>query len=1333
MLLEKHFYRRFGLRKAQHLTAPIINDLSVLELPRASVFHFLPEDVSQKGITPDHWAVKNSERLVYSEHVVEYSPSATNGKPRRNNVVAMVEIKEYHKRYRKIKMVRDLVRNSRDPKSTLVLNYALVDDLYRYTPTIYTEHHRRLNILTTLTEQLDQFSEQVADRHHYFTLELPDVLPSLTMLRWGREEITLPLIETFNTLEYLLILELWKWLSDSREFSLFNLIKVENYSKINLVIIRDNRWMVINLAKLDEWRNGSEEDGDVNPEALAKHFLMLLVKLFQATSSTTDLSDSELVAIKGETVLTNPSAINTDSTTEDPALIEETPEDSVIESLNVKNILKDDSKDSELESQLDTIRENDAIKKRVDGVNPFENVTPLNTEEILNKKSEALFESGYISIAELKKSKDLFKTQESLKNPFNGTESLMNFAKVDPTTLEIKEPTKLPETLGVLDPSMLLSTVESFDSEYIAKVHRKDVVGSVLAVNNAGVIVTDYQVDLKEDIANNYEIHTIKLKPIQGKPSTIRFKLPVLAPDGSFVSDGVKYRLRKQRSDMPIRKVNPSRVALSSYYGKVFVDRSTKVVSDYGKWLLKSLMDLSINPDDTRLSKVKMGSVLNTENTTPRVYSIIASEFGGFSVGDLDFSFDYSKRASLYGTETLKTYEKSTFLVCGKSKTGFILVDQNDTFYLTGSKDPEVLGPIEVILELNRTKAPVDIAELKVYSAVISVGFVLAYYLGLSKLIASLDGKVRKFAVTDTINLGDDEYKIVFADYILVVNRNNKLQSLILGGLNNYKNTIKRFNYKDFETQDVYYNLLEDVGLGNRQLKELRLMQSMFIDPITLELLKELNEPTTLIGLLKRASELLLQDYSASETDLRYMRIRGYERLSGAVYSELVNSLRGHLAREGSQNAIVEMNPYAVWKAISEDPAKVIVEESNPIKNINEKESVTFMGAGGRGRDSMVDRTRLFSDSDLGTISESTVDSGDVAINTNTVANPKYKNLRGVTTRYDATQDGSSSVISTGALLSPAADMDDPKRVNFITIQHAQGISAVGYTTTPLRTGYEKVIAHRTGDLFATTAKQKGRVLKLTENSITVELDDGTTQSIELGIRHGVAAGSVYEHTLKTDLKEGQRFEPGTALAYNSGFFQPDPLKPNEVIWTAGVMVKTAILESSDTFEDSSVISERVSKLLTSPQTKVRQIFLSFDQTVTDLLKVGTKVDPETILCTLEDSFTADNSVFDEEVRKTLRMLAGNAPKAKYHGVITKMECIYYGDPEDMSPSIRALADRFDKALVKKRKSLGLAPIDNSVSDGLRIDNKPLELDTLVLKVYITDGQSSGVGDKYFL
>ena len=302
--------------------------------------------------------------------------------------------------------------------------------------------------------------------------------------------------------------------------------------------------------------------------------------------------------------------------------------------------------------------------------------------------------------------------------------------------------------------------------------------------------------------------------------------------------------------------------------------------------------------------------------------------------------------------------------------------------------------------------------------------------------------------------------------------------------------------------------------------------------------------------------------------------------------------------------------------------------------------------------------------------------------------------------------------------------------MNFITIQHGQGIAAKGYKPTPLRTGYERIIPQRTTDLFADTAKQAGEVKKVTKDAITVEYEDGSTQIVELGRRFGTAAGEVYPHSVVTRLQAGDKFKSGDAIAYNENFFSPDPLDPNTVLWKAGVLVRTAIMEATDTYEDSSVISERIAEELSTNKTHVRYLFFDFDQTVKNLVNVGDAVDPESILCTIEDSVTADNDLFSEDALDTLRLLSANTPRAKYSGTVERIEILYYGDKEDMSDSLRALVNQSDKELARRRKALGKKPVTGSVNDSIRIGKQVLELDSLVIKVYITHAVGAAQGDK---
>ena len=186
-----------------------------------------------------------------------------------------------------------------------------------------------------------------------------------------------------------------------------------------------------------------------------------------------------------------------------------------------------------------------------------------------------------------------------------------------------------------------------------------------------------------------------------------------------------------------------------------------------------------------------------------------------------------------------------------------------------------------------------------------------------------------------------------------------------------------------------------------------------------------MKEPTTFRGLLVRATELLVTDKCPDNQDTLQSRFKGYERFAGAVYGELVNSIRDFKSRNIRGRSRIEMSPYAVWKTITTDPANMPANEINPIESLKQTEAVTYAGNGGRAKDTMNKASRAYHENDIGIISEATSDSSDVGINMYLPPNPQFDDLLGMVSKTDITKVPNSALVSTSALLSPGADHDD--------------------------------------------------------------------------------------------------------------------------------------------------------------------------------------------------------------------------------------------------------------------------------------------------------------------
>lgn len=484
---------------------------------------------------------------------------------------------------------------------------------------------------------------------------------------------------------------------------------------------------------------------------------------------------------------------------------------------------------------------------------------------------------------------------------------------------------------------------------------------------------------------------------------------------------------------LPLRKVSPTRVALTTYYSKLFVNRSQRKVDDYGSWLVSNILLLcEVEQADgaPKITDVVYGRAFKHTETQPRHFSVLATKFKEFKTANIHFRFDIGYWKEQLGAEVIASYQSEGELPCGwLQENKLVIMSDNGSLYVKGSEN-DGATTIEELLSLDLSKAPTDVVDLTFMGKNIPMGIVLGYFYGISTLLRLLKVQTRVVPRGTRADLQPDEFSVKFADVSLIFSREDRLATLVFSGFNAYHKSVTVYNYDEFNRPDVYGSVLDRQGLGSRYVRELDNMKALFVDPISKSLLADMNEPTEFPPLLLRATTLLLNDYHPEEIDGRFRREKGYERIAGHVYAELTKGLRRYKSRPVTSRAQVEIAPNAVWTAIQSDPSVTGIEESNPIHNLKDKENLTFGGTGGRSSRSLVRSTRAFHPNDLGVVSEATVDSSDVAVTTFLSANPRFATLRGVHATEPLDFTNTTQFLSTSALLSPGATHDDGKRVN---------------------------------------------------------------------------------------------------------------------------------------------------------------------------------------------------------------------------------------------------------------------------------------------------------------
>lgn len=987
------FYRKCGIHRWSEVANPRIFGFGEMDLPRDSIIHYIPTSETEYGIDTSDPVLAGTDRYVFVDHVRDLLEKE--GSPRSTRTPVDSMVRRYHQRYRRFRRVKKLDTALRDSKSLVVMNYALLPHLYQYRPSIYARYYRWSNLEGTLWKTINDMGEVTHGKSHFVTLSLPKVLPTLQELRKAEDgNLDKRTLETFRSPRMFAVLDIWQWLGETRQNSKLSAVNPRYLDNINIILTAGTNWTVLNLGWLNKQRQPPEEEetggieleNSKSPTQVQKHFLRSLMSLFESVTVAQDAQPQKRA--EGEEI-----------------------------------------DEEQLEKDLEGL---EAMRRTADQVSPAEgsaaqSFSAVSPESAVERQLQDLAERGLLSGADYRRLEKAIERSKNVENPY-GEGTLAEFAQIDPEDLKLDEQsTVLADNIeGVLDKSMLKSSVSQFDPQYVDKVMRKDLIGMVLATQKSGAVVSGYKVKEVKDAINDYEVHSVRFTPVVGEPSTVHFRIPVVKPDGTYIANGVKYRMRKQRADTPIRKVSPIRVSLTSYYGKVFVERAERKKNNYDRWLTSRIIEMGLDDDNDTITKMRLVATFDHSLTLPRSYTAMAKKLKAFIAGEYEIYLDYNTRAEVYGEEKVVEAEAQGMVVVGRHKRSLLVMDSDSIIYRHTDKGPDVVGRIEELVGTDQMgEPPLEMAQLKLFNKNLPMGLVLGYLLGIGRLIEILELEPRVVEAGSRMGLGADEFAVRFKDESLIFSRNDPMAVLVFSGFDRFAKDVKRYSYREFNRKAVYVNVLESNGLQVRHARELDVLDSLFVDPITHELLKEIGEPETFIGLLFRSCELLLTDWHPDENDMKYQRIRGYERIPGAVYGELVRSMRSHNAKPNSPNKKIELNPEAVWLGLLKDPAKVSVEDSNPLQNLRHKEEITFSGVGGRTSESMVARTRVYHPNDMGVISESTKDSGDVAITTFASPDANFENLRGVTTRFDKSKDGASKLMSTSALNAPGADRDD--------------------------------------------------------------------------------------------------------------------------------------------------------------------------------------------------------------------------------------------------------------------------------------------------------------------
>jgi hypothetical protein len=663
------------------------------------------------------------------------------------------------------------------------------------------------------------------------------------------------------------------------------------------------------------------------------------------------------------------------------------------------------------------------------------------------------------------------------------------------------------------DESMLSSTAINLDRHYLDHVMAKDIAAVATSLNQNGMFLV--AMEQRDEITQLNRIRHYKAtyQDLAGRRHTVLFKLPVVSSNGTIMINGIESRMIKQQVNLPICKIDSDRVSLASSYNKTLVERIHAKAHNFNAYITRYI---------GQIYKAKVGLTLSYGELTstaklPYDYTSLAKrystlQFDGKLAGwdvpaSYRFTFDYDRRFATVAVEasersypesteehrldTLSAYEKTYGVYCGTATAAGIELlmffgSDNKIQYVFNQTSDRLrmrLNPFtftEVLFQafgdlVTPPKTLSEWTELKILDKSFPIVFILGFEYGLDRVLDHINLDYQFIPSGTRFPRTPTTIVVPFADGNLVFDRYPLDKSFIAAGL--LKFATRAYEKAQFNSPDIYYALLQDAEISLNYLKGISDFFRLFIDPITRDVLLRMHEPTDVGRLLVRATQMLTTEDAIPSASMRNHRLRGYERFATTLYNEMARAYASYSRQRGNRKPY-SINPEAVFLRLIQDQTLHITEDINPIENIKDQHAATYTGSGGRTAQSFVIEDRQFPADGIGVLSEATPYNSKVAISTYVSASPLVANVRGMfdLDNVDIEKLEPSQILSVPTLLMPCTTNDDGKRVAFVSIQLKHHVPSEHSETMRVRTGYEAVVAHRTGETFACTAKRDGIV-----------------------------------------------------------------------------------------------------------------------------------------------------------------------------------------------------------------------------------------------------------------
>ncbi len=887
-------------------------------------------------------------------------------------------------------------------------------------------------------------------------------------------------------------------------------------------------------------------------------------------------------------------------------------------------------------------------------------------------------------------------------------------------------------------------TFMNFDKKYNID---KDILNCFLHLSTCSqkLSIRDIQVENTSTSEDRIETYTVKYEDMSGKRYTVKLDIPIME-DNRFLLRGYSKTIQNQLINMPILKTDVNSAQIISNYMKIFVyrmgdsqGRSTALSSRFIKAALKYKgTDIKITGGNARKTSAKY--------ELPIDYIAISSFIVKMETSDFILYFNQD---DIYNEYTVEQGLGVPYMYDKKTKS-LVYYDDNKidipfAQYLIDNvfiQNPKYEAFVEMFM---KATAPSTCAysSCSLLNSRIPTAILCGYYVGLRK---TMDAAGIKYTIVDKLTA--DIKKDISLDWVkfadgYIVYTNTYYASLLMNGLK--ASNIDQFSVTDIDNKGTYLTLLDDYG-GRIKADGLDNFYDLMMDPITVEVCKHYGFPTDFISALLYANSLLSDNKFFKHTNMVSRRIRHYELIAVYTYKVLADAYSSYSSQKKhrstadlfvKRSAVVDM---FLTDTITSDDSCI-----NALRDVETNNGVTTKGPSGMNSDRAysLDK-RTYDDSMTNILGMSTGFASNVGINRQTTIDSSIEGDRGYVIGNNGNTDNFSAaktLTATEAMTPFGYSRDDPMRTAMTFIQTSKHM-VITKDSDPLlvTNGADEALVYLTSNQFAFKAKQNGTIEEITSEYIVVKYEDGTYDYVNLTENLKKNSDGGYYVPLKLEpiegLSKGMKISANQVLAYDKLSFSNSVGETDNLAYNIGKLTKVAVLNTDDNFEDSGIVTESLSRSLTTPIVLKEERVLEKDAYIYEIAKVGQHVEVGDNLLVWKDNYE------DEDTRALLKSLSQDEVSelgkkkitSPVTGTLQGIKMYRTVELTELSESLQEVVSKYEEKYDKLAKKLEKYNIDKSnipahYALGTTGKLKKAE-DAVYVEFFIEFEDTVGIGDK---